>query len=257
MFYEISKILRLILVSPISWMIIALLTAVFTQQKKRKIALVMAAMLFLTFTDKPLFDFVKQLTVSKSETTLPDKEKPYDPAILLGAYSKISRTTGQLYHNNANAARLWEAVRLWRMGCVGRILISGDFTVFINDDGKTTAAEFLKYMEDHGVPRNVFLLEQHAKNTRQNALFSVEILKREGISVNDCLLVTTATHMKRGMGCFAKLGLHPTPFSVHPCEIRDDYNHVDYYPNWHTATNWEEIINEWVGLAVYHIAGYI
>ncbi len=257
MFYEISKILRLLLVSPISWMLIALLVAVFTKKRGRKVAIAVAALLFLVFTNKPLLNIVKHASVGKTATTALEEGKRYRVAIVLGGFGSMSRTTGQLYHNGTNADRLWEAVRLWRTGRVEKILISGDFTVYIDDDGRTTAPEFLRYMEEHGVPKKVFMLEQHSKNTRQNAQFVAEMLQRDSIDGSDCLLITTATHMRRSLGCFEKVGLHPTPFAVHPCDVRDDYTHVDYYPNWRTATEWEEVINEWVGMIAYRIVGYV
>ncbi len=257
MFYEISKIVRLLLVSPVSWIVIALLVAAFTCRRRRKIALAVAAVLCLVFTNKPLLHWSKKTFVGDTGTTTLAEGKCYRAAIVLGGFGEMSRTTGQLYHEGPAADRLWEAVRLWRMGRVERILISGDFTVSITPQGKTTATEFLKYMEDHGVPRSVFILEQRSKNTRENAVFSAQMLEQEGIGADDCLLITTATHMRRSIGCFAKVGWHPTPFAVHPCEVRDDYTHVDYYPTWRTATNWEELFNEWVGIAVYRVVGYI
>ena len=86
--------------------------------------------------------------------------KQYKLAIVMGGFASMNRNTGQMQYELDRADRIWEAVRLWKKGVVERILITGDPTSIIQKDGTSTKELFLNYMEELGVPRSVFLLEQ-------------------------------------------------------------------------------------------------
>ncbi len=258
MFFELSKILRIFLVSPLTWLFVLFgLSFLLRSRRWRRACRVGCVVMFLFFSSEPVLEWVKQETVGEAGKAHMVEGKRYRVAIVLGGFGLMSHTTGQLYHEGSAADRLWEAVRLWRTRHVERILISGDACMNIKSDGQTTAPLFLDYMEQMGVPRSVFILEQHAKNTRENATLTAEMLRREGISPGDCLLITTATHMRRSLGCFRRVGFATDWFPVHPCEVRTDREHNGYYPQWRVFTQWEELLNEWVGLCAYRVAGYI
>ena len=61
-----------------------------------------------------------------------------------------------------------------------------------------------------GVPENKILTETRSINTSQNARFSAEILRENGLS--HPILVTSAFHMKRSVLNFAKQGVEVEPF---------------------------------------------
>ena len=136
-------------------------------------------------------------------------------------------------------------MRLWKKGVVERILITGDPTSIIQKDGTSTKELFLNYMEELGVPRSVFLLEQQARNTRENVIYVRSILETERITEEECVLITSVTHMKRSLKCFAKIGIH---LDMYP---------VNTYPDWEAAMKWQELLNEQIGDIVYSFVGYI
>ena len=74
-----------------------------------------------------------------------------------------------------------------------------------------------------GVPENKILTETRSINTSQNARFSAEILRENGLS--HPILVTSAFHMKRSVLNFAKQGVGVEPFPT-------DYM-VAYHPVFH------------------------
>ena len=158
---------------------------------------------------------------------------------------------------NPTTDNVEEAVRLYRTGIVEKILITGDPTSILQDDGTSTADLFLAYMEQMGVERSAFILEQKALNTRQNAVNVGKMLGEMGIGDRECLLVTSATHMRRSAACFAKVGLKPDLLAVSMPERPSRLNHRAFYPTWDAALKWEEIMNEWIGDIAYRIAGYV
>ena len=257
MFFEISKFFYFFL-SPITWII--LLLVLFFKIKRsnaRKACLIISIVFFVIFTNGLLINHMRYEMGKPYSKVQVEDSKTYKVAIIMGGFSTINETTGQLQYIEDRADRLWEAIRLWRNGQIEKILITGDPTSIINQKGESDTHFFLNYMEQIGVPPEIFILEQHAKNTRQNALYTAKILQEFNISDKDCLLITSATHMKRSLGCFAKVGIYPNYFSVNNYEKPSNISHRSFYPNWGTAVKWEELLNEWIGEITYKIMGYM
>lgn len=112
-------------------------------------------------------------------------------------------------------------------------------------------------MEELGVPRTAFILEQQARNTRENAKFTKEILEAKQIAGKECILITSATHIRRSLKCFAKIGLHPDFLSVNTYDAPSNINHRSFYPDWKAAVKWQELLNEWIGDWAYTMMGYM
>lgn len=260
MFFELSKLLRFFVVSPMSWMLILLVAFYFVKHKKVKYTLLGVAVgVFVVFTNNPLVDYVQYRMTRQyaASAVVPAAGKHYRVAIVMGGFGHMNEATGQLVYEEDRAERLWEAVRLYKAGVVGQILITGDATSLVQEDGSTTAGLFLAYMEQMGVPRDAFILEQRATNTRQNAVNTCGILRQTGIGERDCLLITSATHMERSVKCFAKVGLRPDVLAVNIPERPSRLNYRAFYPDWGAALEWETVMNEWIGDIAYRIMGYV
>lgn len=259
MFFEISKFLRFLLVSPISWMAFLMVVTLWVKRKRgRRILLGVAATVFLVFTNNLLVDYVqfRQTRQYVHTASLPEG-KTWRVAIVMGGFGSMNRETGQMTYVEDRADRLWEAVRLYREGRVRQILITGDPTSIIQDDGSSTAELFLRYMEQLGVDREAFILEQQARNTRQNAVNTAMLLKQKGIEGRECLLITSATHMDRSVRCFAKVGVWPDVMAVNLPTLPSHINHRAFYPEWAAALKWETLLNEKIGDLAYRLMGYV
>ncbi len=258
MFFELSKLLNFF-ISPVTWIVLLLIfTFRFKKKKLRKICLVASIVVFVVFTNPLLLAYVKYFSVreySMQQTACTGRH--YRLALVMGGFATMNKETGQMRYEQDRADRLWEAVRLWKKGAVDRILITGDPTSSIMEDGSTTAGLFLDYMEELGIPHDAFILEQHARNTRENAAFTAEILKRQDIRDKECLLITSASHIKRSLKCFEREGLHPDFLPVNVCDKPHSISHRTFYPSWEVAVKWQELMNEWVGELVYKIMGYV
>lgn len=258
MFYEISKFLNFFL-SPITWIFLLLLVRIFLKDRRKvkSACLWLSGIIFLFFTNELLIDYIRSEMAGEYRKSSAQKEGGYHAAIVMGGFGSMNRETGQLLYGADRGDRLWEAVRLYKNGIVKYILITGDASSSLWADGSSTAELFLIYMEQMGVPRKVFLLEQNARNTRENAVYAVDMLSKRNIACNDCLLITSATHMKRSLGCFARVGVYPDYFSVNIYNSPPVITHRSFYPSWVAAVKWQEILNEWIGICVYRIKGYI
>lgn len=214
-------------------------------------------MVFLVFSNDLLTAYAKYKLAEKYAQTTMKEGKKYRTAIVMGGFGSMNRKTGQLRYYSDRAERLWEAVRLYKTRKVESILITGDDTSSLLNDGSSSAEFFLDYMEQMGVPRNAFLLEQKARNTRENSLYTTEILKKQGISDKECVLITSATHMKRSLGCFAEVGFHPDYVAVNIYDSPAEINHRSFYPSWDSAVKRQEILNEWIGYHAYKMKAYV
>ena len=257
MFFEISKLLN-ILLSPITWIILLLIgTFLFKKKRQKKVCLYSCIAIFLLFTNGLLLGYVKHQMVKEYSTVNIHPDKQYKAAIVMGGFASINKETGVMCYEQDRADRLWEAVRLWKTGVIDTILITGDPTSIIQKDGSSTAQLFMDYMELFGVPSTTFILEQQARNTRENAHNTTEILNSKEISDKECLLITSATHMKRSLKCFAKEGMFMDYYPVNIYNKPTNINHRTFYPSWNVAVEWQELLNEWVGDVMYRMMGYL
>lgn len=74
----------------------------------------------------------------------------------------------------------------------------------------------------------------------------------------DCLLVTSAFHMRRAVACFEKqdiaMDYFTCDFRARPRTFKFD---LLFIPKLEAVIIWQRLIKEWVGMLAYKIAGYI
>lgn len=255
MFFVISKILKVFLL-PLTWILGLLILSYLLKNKRwKKRLFITSIVLLVVFSNKPLLQWAQYMTTRNySHQQLP--KKYYRVAIVMGGYSNGMDTASmQVSWLDDRGARLWEAIRLYEAGSVERIMITGDATINMDGDGNSTADAFRLYLSDFGIHESDLILEQHARNTRDNATLSTAMLDSLGYSPEQCLLITSASHMKRSISSFEACdwtldgyatNIYPKP---HP-------TFISFIPQWKPLTEWHELLNEWFGRIVYKILGY-
>lgn len=258
MFFEISKFLYVFVTSPISWIIILLILGyIFRKRKAVRLGCWIASLvLFLLIGNGAFYEFVKYRTFKKYNKAELKKDH-YKVAIVMGGFSGINKDNGCLNYVEDRASRLWEAVRLYKTGKIDYIMITGDGATMIDDNGESTADLFLDYMLELGIDRYAFILEQHARNTAQNAEFTVNILKEKHFEAKDCLLITSVEHIERSLECFEKEGFILDWYAVNLYSKPDKFSHRSLYPSWEVMVKWQRLFNEWIGKVAYNIMGYV
>lgn len=230
---------------------------IFRKRKAVRIGCWIATLvLFLVMGNVAFYEFVKYRTF-KEYNKAELKKEHYKVAIVMGGFSGINKETGQLKYVEDRADRLWEAVRLYKKGVIDNILITGDGATMIDDNGESTSDLFLDYMSELGIDRSAFILEQHARNTAQNAEFTVKILQDKQIKADDCLLITSAEHIERSLECFEKEGFILDWYAVNLYNKPDNFSHRSLYPSWEVMVKWQRLFNEWIGKVAYNIMGYV
>lgn len=129
----------------------------------------------------------------------------YDVAIILGARL---RADGE--PSPAMVRRVGHGVQLLQAGRARSLLMTGGDT----GGGITEARAMAALAERAGVAPAVIHLEERARNTIENALFSAPLVRRAGW--RRLLVVTDSFHRPRAAYIFRRLGLDVAMAGVHP-----------------------------------------
>ena len=95
-------------------------------------------------------------------------------------------------------------------------------------------------------------LEERSQNTKDNALYSAEILKAAGIK--KLVLVTEAIHMKRALLAFSKTGLEVLAAPTNYLSSRNEDSVLSWIPDSLSLKQSTQAIHEWVGYVWYRIS---
>lgn len=177
---------------------------------------------------------------------------PYGIIVLGGSIDTlVSKARGTLALNES-AERLFEAVKLARRYPEARLLFSGGSgRILYETMSEADAVE--GFFADMGISSERLIFERAAKNTWQNALFTKKLL--ESNANKRWLLVTSAFHMPRSVGCFRKVGINIIPW---PTDYRTRGKNDIYRILGIAANGWKRAdvaVREWIGLVVYRITG--
>lgn len=182
--------------------------------------------------------------------------EPYDVGIMLGGAMRYYNSDMDRIVYGKGVDRFLHVISLYQEGKIKKILLSGGSGLLTNQQYKEAdlLKDLLLKMNIH--PEDI-IVENKSKNTRQNALFTSEIIQKS-FAGKKILLITSGYHMRRSLKCFEKTGLHADPFSV------DEYSGKGLYtpdkiiiPDAEYLNGWDILMHEWVGYFSYWLAGYI
>jgi uncharacterized SAM-binding protein YcdF (DUF218 family) len=153
---------------------------------------------------------------------------------------------------NEAAERFTEAVALARRLPGARVVFSGGSAAVFADEPPEaeTAARLFAAL---GIAKDRITLESASRDTYENAMFTARLIKPA--AGQRWLLVTSAWHMPRAMGCFRQAGVAVEAWPV-------DYRTAPHFQplRFHTALTegWRRIdfiAREYVGLVAYYLSG--
>jgi uncharacterized SAM-binding protein YcdF (DUF218 family) len=152
----------------------------------------------------------------------------------------------------AAADRILAAATLARRYPKARLIFTGGSANLISNEAKE-ADYAVELFESLGISRNRLEIERRARNTRENAEFSLALAAPK--SGERWLLLTSAYHMPRSVGVFRKAGFAVEPY---PVDWRVG-GRADLAAFWIFAVEGlgsvDVGVREWIGLAAYRISG--
>jgi uncharacterized SAM-binding protein YcdF (DUF218 family) len=207
-------------------------------------------LLLIGFSPLPKF-IVRPLEDRFPQERAENDPRPVAGIIVLGGAVGFSR--GQVAFNEATS-RMTEGIKLAKMYPQARLVFTGGDATLIGPSGRTEANAADELFRMAGIDGERIVLEDRSRNTRENALFTSRMVQpRLG---ERWLLVTSAFHMPRAVGCFRAVGLD---LEAYPTDYRTDGDRRDLHPFRHMFNGLQLTdlaVKEWVGLLAYRAAGY-
>ena len=180
----------------------------------------------------------------------------FDVGIVLGGGIITYNEDDKRLIFRGSADRGLQALQLYKQGRIKKILITAGPGSLIYQD-KFESSYYRDFLISIGVPASDIISDSLANNTRQNAVNSKEVLDKQ-YPKGKFLLITSALHMRRSLGCYKKVGLEVTPYAVGRLSTSPYYN-IEYLfiPDLEALQDWSYMTHEWIGYLIYRIAGYI
>ncbi len=231
-----------ILLSPFNWIIILLLVAlVFRKRTTKKFCFIFAFCIFILFGNAALFNwYAKTWQPAPVATSSLGK---YSCGIVPGGFASPDENGNGYF--NSTSDRFIQAVKLYKLGIIKHLLISGGNGK--QDDNHFREAAWVKgELITLGVPDSVIFVEDKSDNTNDNAINSKQIL--DSLSLKPpYLLITSAWHVPRAALIFQKAGVPVVSFPCNYTSGRGSFSFWDLLPRPSVLMSWDPYLKEVVG----------
>jgi uncharacterized SAM-binding protein YcdF (DUF218 family) len=257
MFFALSKILFFI-IQPIVWLVGLLGWSFFTKSTQKKVKILRGVFWMVLLLTNPFLSNRVFHAWEYPALSMDNMKDTFDVGIVLGGFSDFGvYPISDRLNFNEGTNRFQDAYLLYKKGIIKKILITSGGGYLLGD--KINESDISKkFLLQYGVPETDILIENQSNNTRENAVFTNTFLEKNGLAQSKLLLITSAMHMRRSIGCFKKVGLNFTPFPAHFFANRLQWNmESTILPDNRAFHRWEKFLKEWVGCVVYWLQGYI
>jgi uncharacterized SAM-binding protein YcdF (DUF218 family) len=255
MFFILSKILTY-LIMPLTIVFVLLTLSIVLRNPRWKKRTLLAGFLLMYFFSN---DFVANEVMGAWElpATPYSNMKKYKVGIVLTGTTISGLQPADRVYSHRGADRVIHTVQLYKLGLIEKIIISGGTgRILENDDPE--ADKYKALMLTMGVSEDAIILENKTRNTAESATAVKNILEKLEYNTQDCVLITSAFHMRRSLACYQKVGLSMDYFTVdfyaHP---RSFYPDSLFLPQYEAINIWGKLFKEWIGMMAYKAAGYI
>jgi uncharacterized SAM-binding protein YcdF (DUF218 family) len=255
MFFILSKTLNYLTMPLVIICILFLLSWLLKSKKYKGLLSKIGFGLLLLFSN----DFITNEVIRLWElpaTPFQKIKKEYAIGILLTGVTKGNMTPDDRVYFQRGADRVTHTLQLYRLGIIKKILISGG-SGSLTERRAQEADEIAEALKLMGVPDQDLIIENESRNTHESAVAIKKMLK-DSMSSSECLLITSAFHMRRSRACFTKIDwpcdTFTTDFLIHERKFTPD---VLFIPRVESLLIWHTMIREWVGMVAYKLSGYI
>lgn len=255
MFYSLSKVFWLFF-QPVTIILVLALIAFLTMWRGFLRFALAALGLSIIFLFLAAFTTLGSVLLAPLEDRFvkPDQMPQHvDGIVVLGGYMNGDINAGRKgFELNSAADRIFETMRLARLYPGARVVVSGGDGAFFEESVKE-ADSTRQMLFDLGFSGERYVYENKSRNTVENAVLSKKLAQpKHG---ETWLLVTSAYHMPRSVGCFRKAGFDVVAWPV-DYKTRASERFALYLESPNEAlSRFSVAMREWVGLAAYWLAG--
>jgi uncharacterized SAM-binding protein YcdF (DUF218 family) len=257
MFFVLSKVLGFLLLPSNFLILLGLLGVVLlgTRFKRTGIRLAAVSIVLLAAAGfLPVGGLLARSLESRFPPWTPTQAAPDGIIVLGGAIKPVLSNARGAPQVGASAERLMAVAALARAYPKARVVYSGgNASVF---GGPSEADYVLRLFESFGIAPERVTLERRSRNTAENAAYSKALIKPK--AGEHWLLVTSAQHMPRAIGCFRKIGF---PVEAYPVDwtTAPGFSLMSLAPPQFLTLRLHELdeaAHEWLGLTVYWLTGH-
>ena len=253
MFFIFSKILSF-LFTPLVWILAVFIYGLKTKvETRRKKCLWSSLIMLLFFTNSAIYNvFMHAWEVAAVKDS--EINETYDAAIVLGGVLNYDPAMDKIQFNRSTD-RIMHAIDLFYKGKVHSIVFTDGSGSLLHQEFKE-ADHMKKYLNAIGIPDSCVTIESESKNTHENAMNIKPILQKK-FPKGKFLLITSAYHMRRSLGCFKVAGIAVTPYSTERMSgpWRWDLDFL-FLPKVEIMECWDTLLHEVLGEIMYKLAGY-
>jgi len=234
---------------------IAIVYAMFLKNRTRSRWITGLSLFFLYLMSSPIL--VNEL-LKAWETPSQSISSEYQVGAVLtgGIIKKYDYQTKQVWLGKSGD-RATQAFELYRLGKIKKIIISGGEGSFLTNKHTTSENDGIRqYLIYSGVPAEDIIQEPMARNTRDNAAYTAKILKQQ-LGTNKCVVITSAFHTPRALGCFRKAGVEVVPSPAHFLQENYDIWIDKFFPSEEALVAFYFVWHEMVGYTIYKVMGYL
>ena len=150
--------------------------------------------------------------------------------------------------------RVFKTLEVYQAGKARFIVVTGGNQPWSKE--ALSEAELIRnLLVEWGVPRTSIVLEGSSRNTRENALYSKNVI--DSINCGTTLLVTSAAHMPRSVAAFRSVGLTVVPVSTDVRIAAQSLPRVtDFLPSASALAMTSDALRELIGQFVYSLNGW-
>ena len=242
MFFYLTKILTAIALPPFNiaviWIFSLILNRLYYKKISRFLTIFGIAMLYL-FSTPFMATMLSNSLIEENKLTLQDYQQAQAIVVLGGGLRDSSELYGNITVTNNELERMRYAAFLHNE--TGLPILATGRSPNGNSEAKVIAKEFQQFFD---VPTK--WEESEAKTTKENALYTKQMLEKEGI--DKIILVTQNWHMKRAKMLYEQQGFDVLPAGVGYGKTPWEYiNFMYFVPQSGAMDNMMQLLKEWLG----------
>ncbi len=246
--HQVASIVVSFFLSPFNWIIILIIAGfLFRKASSRKACRTAALCIFIVFSNQWLLNwFAKQW---QPAPVVINKNKVYSCGIVPGGFASPDEN-GYGYFN-ATADRFIQAEKLYKLGVIQHILISGG-NGKMNDNNFREAAWAKNELMAMGIPDSIIFAEDRSNDTNDNAMYAKKILDSLHLP-SPYLLITSARHIPRALLIFKNAGINAIGFPCNYLDGRSGFTFSSLIPQPSVLLAWDSYLKEMAGYIWYKL----
>jgi len=248
-FFIVSKLFTYLVLPPGIFILFLLLASFYA--KKLKFIFLLSSFSLYALSNMFVADILLMPLETPYNVTL-DKSRKADAIVVLGGGSIVGSANLPL-SNDAYKRAIWALMIAKQTNLPLYFSGAGLYKKYTEADAFTDSVNEIK---NNLHVKNISLhVENKSLDTYQNAKFSKQLLKKQGIENPTIFLVTSAYHMKRSIKLYKHFGFNVIPAATDFKISNIPKNNWDYFPNIGAFMKSYIALHEYVGLMSLYIRG--